>query len=71
MKAACDGKLIVPPKQDKKHKPRTTQQPAAPQPQQQLATAFAMPLCMPMSHLPIAAASPLPMQPLSYVPQRI
>ena len=71
MRAACDGKLIVPPKQDKKHKPRTTQQPAAPQPQQQLATAFAMPLCMPMSHLPIAAASPLPMQPLSCVPQRI
>ena len=71
MRAACEGKLIAPPKQDKEHKLRTTKQPAAPQPQQQLATAFAMPLCMPMSHLPIAAASPLPMQPLSYVPQRI
>ena len=69
MRAACEGKLIAPPKQDKEHKPRTTKQPAAPQPQQPMATAYAMPLYMPMSHLPVAAASPLPMQPLSYVPQ--
>ena len=44
MRAACEGKLIAPPKQDKEHKLRTTKQPAAPQPQQPMATAYAMPL---------------------------
>ena len=60
-----------PPKQDKRHKPRTKPAvPAAPQPLQPrqlpMATAMGMPMPMPMMHLPFAAASPLPMQPLFF-----
>ena len=60
-----------PPKQDKKHKPRTKPDvPAAPQPLQPrqlpMATAMAMPMPMPMCQLPFAVASPLPMQPLCF-----
>ena len=60
------------PKQNKQHKPRTPKQPqpaAAPPPvPMALATALAMPICMPMMHVPFAAVSPLPMQPLCYMP---
>ena len=65
--------VSFPPKQNKQHKPRKPQQPqpaAAPPPvPMALATAMAMPICMPMMHVPFAAVSPLPMQPLCYMPR--
>ena len=81
MKAAFDGTLIVPPKQNKEHKPRqqkpaqpavTAQPPPQPEPQLQspLATVVGMPMPMLMPQLPIATASPVPMQPLCYFPPR-
>ena len=64
-------------KQDKQHKPRTKKQPlqlAAPQPlepqTQPMATAVALPLMNPMYHVPFAAVSPVPMQPIAYFPPR-
>ena len=70
-----DGRLVVPPKLDKQHKPRTPKEAAAaPMPLQPVntppVTTMAMPLSMPMWQLPFAAASPLAMQPLAYVPPR-
>ena len=64
--------VATPPKQNKKHKPRQTMQPAAqPQPQplqpRQLPTATAMPILAPMFHVPFAAVSPLPMPSLGFV----
>ena len=79
MKESNAGRLFVPPKQDKQHRPRTVKtQPAVPaaatpQPeplQQPMATAVAMPLSMPMWQLPVAAVLPLPMQQLGYFPPR-
>ena len=79
MKESNNGRLFVPPKQDKQHKARTVKtQPAVPaaatpQPeplQQPMATAVAMPLSMPMWQLPFAAVSPLPMQQICYIPPR-
>ena len=76
MKESNDGRLIVPPKQNKQHKPRTVKtQPAAASPppeplQQPLSTAVAVPISVPAWHLPFAAVSPLPMQQLGYVPPR-
>jgi hypothetical protein len=69
------GCLVVPPKLDKQHKPRTPKEAAAPPlPLQPVntppVTTMAVPLSMPMWQLPFAAASPLPMQPLAYVPPR-
>ena len=59
--------------QDKKHKPRARKQQAAalaPLPQPITSMTVAMPIPMPMCHLPLAAVSPLPMQPLGYFPPR-
>ena len=76
MKESNGGRLFVPPKQDKQHKPRKVQtKPAAATPQleplqQPMVTAVAMPLSMPMWQLPVAAVSPLPMQQLGYFPPR-
>ena len=69
------GCLVVPPKLDKQHKPRTPKEAAArPLPLQPVntppVTTMAVPLLMPMWQLPFAAASPLAMQPLAYVPPR-
>ena len=72
------GEVYEPPKLNKAHKPRTLKQPkqraAAPQPlepqQQPMPSAMAMPLAMPMWHVPFAALSPLPMQPIGYTPPR-
>ena len=75
------GKLEAPPKFNKVHKKRTpkAKQAATPQPRQQpmqpglmesMPTAMAVPMPMPMGHLPCAVASPLPMQALCYVPPR-
>ena len=77
MKETNNGRLFVPPKQNKEHKARTpkTQPAAAAVPreavQQPVATAVAMPLSVPMWQLPFAAVSPLPMQPMAYFPPRI
>ena len=68
----------VPPKQNDERKARSKKQPTQPlQPtavpaplQTPMATAVGMPIPMPMCHLPFAATSPLPMQPLGYVPPR-
>ena len=77
MKESNGGRLFVPPKQDKQHKPRTVKtQPAVPAAatpppvplQQPVATAVAMPLQVPMWQLPFAAVSPLPMQQICYFP---
>ena len=78
MKESNDGHLVVPPKQDKQHKPRTVKaQPAAVSPPavaeplpQPMATAVATPLSVPMWQLPFAAVTPLPMQQLGYFPPR-
>ena len=76
MKESNAGRLFVPPKQDKQHRPRTVKtQPAAatPQPeplQQPMVTAVAIPLSVPMWQLPFAAVSPLPMQHSGYFPPR-
>ena len=79
MKESNGGRLVVPPKQDKQHKPRTVKtQPAVPAAatpppvplQQPLATTVAVPLSMPMWQLPFAAASPVPMQQIGYFPPR-
>ena len=66
-----------PVKLDKQHKPRTKKQPqqlAAPQPlepqPQPMATAVALPLVNPLYHVPFAAVSPVPMQPIGYFPPR-
>ena len=61
-----DGRLVVPPKLDKQHKPRTPKEAAAPPlPLQPVntppVTTMALPLSMPMWQLPFAAASPLAM----------
>ena len=69
------GCLVVPPKLDKQHKPRTPKEAAAPPlPLQPVntppVTTMAVPLSMPMWQLPFAAASPLPMQPFAYFPPR-
>ena len=65
-----DAGLAVssPHKQNKQHKPRTAVRPAVPRqpPLQVMATAMAMPMPMIMGHLPLAVASPMPMQPLGY-----
>ena len=77
MSGARKTRLFVPPKQDKQHKPRTVKtQPAAPAAatprpvplQQPVATTVAVPLSVPMWHLPFAAVSPLPMQQICYFP---
>ena len=76
MKESNNGRLFVPPKQDKQHKPRKVKtQPAAatppPEPlRQPVATTVAMPLSMPFWQLPFASVSPLPMQQLGYFPPR-
>ena len=79
MKESNGGRLFVPPKQDKQHKARTVKTPpaapvaATPPPvplQQPVATTVAMPLSVPMWHLPFAAVSPLPMQQMGYFPPR-
>ena len=71
MKASTGGKLFVPPKIDKPHKPRakaTVPNVASPLPvqlpQSPVATAVAVPMLFPMAHLPFAVALPLPMRPL-------
>ena len=66
----------TPPKQNKKHKPRQTKQPAAqPQPQplqpRPTATAMAMPMFAPMFNVPFATVSPLPMPQLGYAQPRV
>ena len=70
----CDEKG-VPPKQQEQRKPREKKpvQPMQPmQPVQQVqtpvATVMAMPLAAPMMNMPLAAASPVPMQPLGLMP---
>ena len=75
MKKNHGDEIIEPIKQDKQHKPRTQKpaQPAAapqqPTPlQSPMPTAVGMPLAMPMWQLPFAAITPLPMQPVGYVP---
>ena len=79
MEESNDGRLVVPPKQNKQHKPRAVKtQPAAPaaaspppEPLQlPMATTVAMPLSVPMWQLPFAAVSPLPMRQMSYFPPR-
>lgn len=68
MKEKNNGKLFVPPKQDKPHKKRTVKQSAAvPQPsaapalnQSPMSTAMAIPFAMPMWNVPFATVSPLP-----------
>ena len=79
MEESNDGRLFVPPKQNKQHKPRAVKtQPAAPaaaspppEPLQlPMATTVAMPLSVPMWQLPFAAVSPLPMRQMSYFPPR-
>ena len=76
MKESNGGKLFVPPKQNKEHKPRTKPQPAQPaaaappQLQVPLNVTMATPMPMPMWQLPFAAVTPLPMQPFGYVPPR-
>ena len=75
MKESNSGRLFIPPKQDKQHKPRTVKTPAAvsspPEPlQQPRATTVAVLLSVPMWQLPFAAVSPLPMQQLGYFPPR-
>jgi hypothetical protein len=78
MKAANDGRLIIP----YSYKPRTkppTAKPAPPakappvglaaqMPHTPMATAHAIPIPSPMLHAPLVAISPLPMQPLGYTP---
>ena len=77
MKESNDGRLIVPPKFNKEHKPRAKPKPAAAPPlavpeslQSPMATAMAMPTAMYMPQLPFAYVSPLPMQPFGYFPPR-
>ena len=69
---ATEGRVVAPPKQNKQHKPRTRKQlaqpAAAPPLPPPMTTVMAMPICMPMMHVPFAAVSPLPMQPLCYMP---
>ena len=69
--------ISSPVKLDKKHKKRAVrsavllQPPRLVEPQQQpMATAMATPLYVPMFHVPFATVSPLPMQPIGYVPPR-
>ena len=63
-----------PEKQNKKHKSRklapAAVEPLPPPVNTPPVTTFAMPLSMPMWHLPVAAASPLPVQSLTFVPPR-
>ena len=73
MKASNGGKLVIPPKQNKPRKSRGKKplQPvlAAPQhveAQMPMATAMAMPIPSRMLHVPLVAASPLPMLPLCF-----
>ena len=73
MKASNGGKLVIPPKQNKPLKSRGKKplQPvlAAPQhveAQMPMATAMAMPIPSRMLHVPLVAASPLPMLPLCF-----
>lgn len=65
----------IPLKQDKQHKTRSKEPPrpaALPLPalamQTPMVTTMAMPMQYPMVHVPLVAASPLPMQPLGFVP---
>ena len=73
MKASNGGKLVIPPKQNKPRKSggKKPLQPvlAAPQhveAQMPMATAMAMPIPSRMLHVPLVAASPLPMLPLCF-----
>ena len=73
VKASNGGKLVAPPLQNKPRKPsgKKPLQPvlAAPQhveAQMPMATAIAMPIPSRMLHVPLVAASPLPMLPLCF-----
>ena len=75
MKEKNGGKVVVPKKQNKPHKPRTKKATPAvasplppPMPAMPVATTVAFPMLYPMQNMPFAAAVPLPMQPLCEVP---
>ena len=73
MKASNGGKLVIPEKQNKPRKPsgKKPLQPALAaqrvvEAQMPLTTAMAMPIPSHMLHVPLVAASPLPMLPLCF-----
>ncbi len=71
-KGERDGKVRTPPKQNKAHKsrakPRVPAQPVLEPVQTPLTTAMAIPIAAMVPWAPIAAGTPLPMQPMCLSP---